>query len=170
MSVPISASRRSSTRGVVGSTCTRRLSSPVSSSHRRMGESRADEANRLQKTLESANLKLASVATDVLGMSGRAMFAALIQGQRDPEVLAELARGKLRAKLPQLRRDRAPVANVQHDDGGPAGSGGLAQQHECTQVALESTGVYWRPVVRREALFDREGMKGPLLRTVAAVC
>jgi len=39
-----------------------------------------------------------------------------------------------------------------------------------THVALESTGVYWRPVVRREALFDREGMKGPLLRTVAAVC
>jgi transposase len=38
-----------------------------------------------------------------------------------------------------------------------------------TQVALESTGVYWRPVVRHEALFDREGMKRPLLRTVAAV-
>jgi len=39
-----------------------------------------------------------------------------------------------------------------------------------THVALESTGVYWKPAVRREALFDREGMKGPLLRTVAAVC
>ena len=38
-----------------------------------------------------------------------------------------------------------------------------------THVALESTGVYWRPVVRHEALFDREGMKGPLPRTVAAV-
>ncbi len=38
-----------------------------------------------------------------------------------------------------------------------------------THVALESTGVYWKPAVRREALFDREGMKGPLLRTVAAV-
>jgi hypothetical protein len=38
-----------------------------------------------------------------------------------------------------------------------------------THVALESTGVYWRPVVRHEALFDREGMKGPLLRAVAAV-
>ena len=37
-----------------------------------------------------------------------------------------------------------------------------------THVALESTGVYWRPVVRHEALFDREGMKGPLLRAVAA--
>ncbi|SRR6266542_929577 len=40
----------------------------------------------------------------------------------------------------------------------------------CTHVAMESTGVYWKPIVRREALFDREGMKGPLLRTVAAVC
>ena len=38
-----------------------------------------------------------------------------------------------------------------------------------THVALESTGVYWRPVVRHEALFDREGMKGPLLRAVVAV-
>jgi hypothetical protein len=47
-------------------------------------QSRADEANRLQKTLEGANLKLASVATDVLGMSGRAMFAALIEGERTP--------------------------------------------------------------------------------------
>ena len=74
-------------------------------------QSRADEVNRLQKTLEGANLKLASVATDVLGMSGRAMFAALLEGERDPEVLAELARGKLRAKLPQLRQ--ALVGRVQ---------------------------------------------------------
>src|SRR3989441_2174862 len=74
-------------------------------------QSRADEANRLQKTLEGANLKLASVATDVLGMSGRAMFAALLDGERDPEVLADLARGKLRAKLPQLRQ--ALVGRIQ---------------------------------------------------------
>jgi hypothetical protein len=39
----------------------------------------------------------------------------------------------------------------------------------CSHVAMEATGVYWKPVVRHEALFDREGMKGPLLRTVAAV-
>ena len=39
-----------------------------------------------------------------------------------------------------------------------------------THVAMESTGVYWKPLVRHEALFDREGMKGPLLRAVAAVC
>jgi len=65
---------------------------------------RADEVNRVQKLLEGANVKLASVATDVLGVSGRAMLAALLEGQEDPEALAELARGRLRTKLPELRR------------------------------------------------------------------
>jgi transposase len=51
-------------------------------------QARADEVNRLQKTLEGANLKLASVATDVLGVSGRAMYAALLDGERDPDILA----------------------------------------------------------------------------------
>jgi hypothetical protein len=59
-------------------------------------QERADEANRLHKTLEGANIKLAAVATDVLGVSGRAMFAALLMGERDPDVLADLARGNLR--------------------------------------------------------------------------
>ena len=67
-------------------------------------QQRADEVNRLQKVLESANVKLAAVATDVVGVSGRAMLAALLEGQDDPEALAELARGRLRAKLPELRR------------------------------------------------------------------
>jgi transposase len=67
-------------------------------------QERAQEVNRLQKVLESANLKLASVATDILGVSGRAMLEALLGGEADPAVLAELARGKLRAKLPELRR------------------------------------------------------------------
>ena len=49
-------------------------------------------------------IKLDSVAADVLGISGRAMLAALVGGERDPEVLAELARGRLRTKLPQLRQ------------------------------------------------------------------
>ncbi|HZY87945.1 MAG TPA: IS110 family transposase [Gemmataceae bacterium] len=60
-------------------------------------------ANRIQKVLEDANVKLASVASDVLGMSGRAMLRALIRGESDPEQLAELARGRLRAKIPALR-------------------------------------------------------------------
>lgn len=63
---------------------------------------RADECNRIQKLLESANIKLASVASDVLGVSGRAMLTALTEGIDDPKVLAELARGKLRKKLPLL--------------------------------------------------------------------
>lgn len=67
-------------------------------------QQRADEVNRIQKTLEGANVKLAAVATDVLGVSGRQMLAALLDGQDDPEALAELARGRLRAKLPELRR------------------------------------------------------------------
>src|SRR5580693_9556756 len=56
-------------------------------------------ANRIQKVLEDANVKLASVATDVLGVSGRLMLEALIAGQDNPEVLAKLAQGKLRAKI-----------------------------------------------------------------------
>ena len=66
-------------------------------------EERAREINRLQKVLETANIKLASVATDVLGKSGRDMLEAILGGQNDPEILAELARGRLRAKLPDLR-------------------------------------------------------------------
>jgi transposase len=54
--------------------------------------------------LEDAGIKLDSVAADVLGVSGRAMLAALVAGERDPQVLAELAKGRLRAKLPQLRQ------------------------------------------------------------------
>jgi transposase len=60
--------------------------------------------NRIQKVLEDANIKLASVATDPLGASGRAMITALIGGQEDSEELATLAKGKLKAKIPELRR------------------------------------------------------------------
>jgi transposase len=67
-------------------------------------QARTQEINRLQKVLEGANLKLAAVVTDVLGVSARAMLEALIAGSADAEGLAELARGRLRAKLPQLRR------------------------------------------------------------------
>jgi transposase len=63
---------------------------------------RADEANRIQKLLEAANLKLGSVATDILGVSGRAMLAALVQGETDATALAGLAKGRLRQKRPQL--------------------------------------------------------------------
>jgi transposase len=65
---------------------------------------RSAEVNRLQKTLEGANIKLAAVATDVLGVSGRQMLHELVAGVSDPAVLADLARGRLREKRPQLER------------------------------------------------------------------
>jgi transposase len=70
---------------------------------RQLIQTKASVANRIQKVLEDANIKLASVATDALGVSGRAMLEAIIAGQDDPEVLADLAQRKLRAKIPQLR-------------------------------------------------------------------
>jgi transposase len=60
-------------------------------------------ANRIQKVLEDANIKLASVASDVLGVSGRAMIRALIDGQDDPDRLADLAKRSLRGKIPALK-------------------------------------------------------------------
>jgi transposase len=63
---------------------------------------RADECNRIQKLLETCNIKLASVATDVLGVSGTSILEALCGGQDDPEALAEMAKGRLRPKIPQL--------------------------------------------------------------------
>jgi transposase len=65
---------------------------------------RAQEVNRLCKVLEDAGLKLTSVVSDVMGASGRAMLRALVDGTTDPVVLADLARGKLRQKLPLLQR------------------------------------------------------------------
>jgi transposase len=67
-------------------------------------QERAAVANRIQKVLEDANVKLASVASDVLGESGRAMLRALIGGEADPGRLADLARKRLREKIPELRR------------------------------------------------------------------
>lgn len=69
---------------------------------KRLIEQRGDQCNRIQKLLEAGNIKLASVATDVLGVSGREMLEALAAGESDPAVLAEMARGRLRQKIPQL--------------------------------------------------------------------
>lgn len=64
---------------------------------------RGRESQRLHKVLEDAGIKLSSVASKVLTASGRDMIEALVQGTRDPEVLAEMAKGRLRAKIPQLK-------------------------------------------------------------------
>jgi transposase len=66
-------------------------------------EERTREVQRLENVLQDAGIKLSSVATRVLGASGRAMLDALISGTTDPEVLAELARGRLRSKIPALK-------------------------------------------------------------------
>jgi len=69
----------------------------------RLEQEKARHANRLQKTLEDANIKLGSVASDVLGVSGREMIRALIAGETNAAVLADLAKGRLRERLPELR-------------------------------------------------------------------
>jgi transposase len=69
---------------------------------KKLTEQASAEKNRIQKVLEDANIKLASVASNVFGVSGRAMLEALLQGEMSPEETADLARGKLRPKIPQL--------------------------------------------------------------------
>src|SRR6201993_3316359 len=69
---------------------------------RKLVESQASERNRLLKVLESANIKLSSVVTDVFGLSGRMMIRALIDGSLTIEQIADLAHGKLRSKLTEL--------------------------------------------------------------------
>jgi transposase len=70
---------------------------------KRMIQAHTSECQRIQKTLEDAGIKLDSVASDVLGVSGRLMLQALVAGERDPEVLADLAKASLRKKIPELR-------------------------------------------------------------------
>jgi transposase len=67
-----------------------------------MTRERGREIQRLEKLLEDAGIKLSSVASDITGVSGRLMLQALIEGQRDPAVLAHLAKRRLRVKIPEL--------------------------------------------------------------------
>ncbi len=71
---------------------------------RKLVESRTAERNRLLKLLESANIKLSSVASDVFGISGMAMLKALLEGQATPGQMATLAKGRLRAKAAELEQ------------------------------------------------------------------
>jgi transposase len=75
---------------------------------------RARVANRIQKVLEDANVKLGSVASDVLGASGRDMLKALAAGSTDPAAMAELARYRMRVKIPQLREALAGKVTAHH--------------------------------------------------------
>jgi transposase len=71
---------------------------------KRQIEDRTQEVNRLHRVLQDAGLKLTSVRSDVMGVSGRAMLDALLHGTTDPTILADLARGRLRSKLPALQQ------------------------------------------------------------------
>jgi hypothetical protein len=75
---------------------------------------KARAANRIQKVLEDANIKLAAVATDVLGRSCRDMLRALIAGEQDPDKLAQRARRRLRGKIPLLRQALGGHAGEHH--------------------------------------------------------
>lgn len=65
---------------------------------------RTNLVNRIHKTLEGANIKLSSVATDIMGVSGRAILEALVEGHSDPATMAELAKARLRTKRPELTK------------------------------------------------------------------
>ena len=64
---------------------------------------RTAQKQRVEKLLEDAQIKVSVVASDIFGFSGRAMMAALIAGERDPDILADMARGRMRKKTTQLR-------------------------------------------------------------------
>lgn len=77
-------------------------------------QERAREVNRVQKLLEGANIKLASVATDVLGVSGRLMLAAMIEGNASEKEMAEMAKGRMRSKLPELEKALTGIVRDHH--------------------------------------------------------
>ena len=77
-------------------------------------QERTREVNRVQGVLERANIKLASVATDVMGVSGRAILAALVEGRADPATMAELAKGRMRSKIPLLEQALTGLVRDHH--------------------------------------------------------
>ncbi|MBI3329977.1 MAG: IS110 family transposase [Nitrospinae bacterium] len=77
-------------------------------------QERSREVNRVQGVLERANIKLASVATDVMGVSGRAILAALVEGRADPATMAELAKGRMRSKIPLLEQALTGLVRDHH--------------------------------------------------------
>jgi transposase len=122
-------------------------------------EERTREVQRLDKILQDAGIKLSSVATDILGASGRDMLAALVAGTRDPEVLSELARGNLRRKIPALKEALAGRFGPHH-----ALIVGTILSH--LEFLDEAIGNLSEEIERVIAPFDREV---ELLSTIAGV-
>jgi transposase len=77
-------------------------------------QERARIANRVQKVLEDANIKLSSVISDTFGVSGRAMLEAIVGGHADPKTVAELAKGSMRSKLPELEKALTGLVRDHH--------------------------------------------------------
>jgi transposase len=80
----------------------------------RLIEERTRVVNRVQKLLEGANIKLASVASDIMGVSARAMLAEIVAGQTDAELMADLARGRMRSKIPELEKALTGIVQPHH--------------------------------------------------------
>jgi transposase len=80
----------------------------------KLGDERTSEVNRVHKVLEDANIKLASVASDIMGVSGRAILEGLVQGRTDPALLAELAKGRLRDKRALLEKALSGRVRTHH--------------------------------------------------------
>lgn len=80
----------------------------------KLTQERARVVNRVQKLLEGANIKLASVATDVMGVSARAMLEEIAAGQTDPKLMANLARGRMRSKIPELEKALTGLVDSHH--------------------------------------------------------
>ena len=99
---------------------------------------KARTINRIQKVLEDGNIKLSSVASDVLGVSGRAIIEQLMAGVEDPQELAQLAKRKLRGKIPQLEK---------------ALEGRLTEHHRFMLRLL------WREITEQEALIEEVGKR-----------
>ncbi len=80
----------------------------------RLVQERARVVNRVQKLLEGANIKLSSVASDIMGVSARAMLTEIVAGQADADQMADLARGRMRSKLPELEKALTGIVQPHH--------------------------------------------------------
>jgi len=118
---------------------------------------RATLVNRVHKVLESANIKLTSVATDVIGVSGRAILQALLEGKSTPEEMAGLAKGRMREKREQLTKALEGRVKAHHrfvltellcqvDSVGVRPSGVLTNRSSSTATLLKDWWNCWTPL------------------------